>query len=207
MQHCCKIVFTFVQTLNIPVMKISYFLSFAALLALPLLLTSCDKDDPIIPNEEELITTVIYTLNPGDVDNSSVTLSFVDLDGDGDMAPTIIGGTLTANTVYSGSLELLNEAGSPVEDITEEVQAEGDEHQFFFQSTVDGLIISYSDQDGDGNPVGLKTIITTGAAASGNLTIILRHEPVKDAAGVSAGDITNAQGETDIQVTFPIDVQ
>ena len=58
-------------------MKISYFLSFAALLALPLLLTSCDKDDPIIPNEEELITTIIFKLDPGNIDASIVTLSFV----------------------------------------------------------------------------------------------------------------------------------
>lgn len=186
-------------------MKINYFLSFAALLALPLLLTSCDKDDPIIPNEEELITTVNYTLTSDD--GQVVVLSFVDLDGDGDNLPTIMGGTLSANTVYSGSLELLNEAESPAEDITEEVQAEDDEHQFFFQSTIDGMVISYTDQDADGNPVGLKTNITTGAPNSGSLTVILKHEPVKDAAGVSAGDITNAQGETDIQVTFPIDVQ
>ena len=189
-------------------MKINYFLSLAALLALPLLLTSCDKDDPIIPNEEELITTVNYKLDPGNIDASIVTLSFVDLDGDGDMAPTItMDGTLHANTVYSGSIELLNEAESPAEDITEEVQAEDEDHQLFFESTMDGLVITYADQDADGNPVGLSTTLTTGAAGSGSLTIILRHEPVKDAAGVSAGDITNAQGETDIQVTFPIDVQ
>ena len=49
--------------------------------------------------------------------------------------------------------------------------------------------------------------LTTGDAASGNITIILRHEPVKDAEGVSDGDITNAGGETDISVTFPVVVQ
>jgi hypothetical protein len=118
-----------------------------------------------------------------------------------------MGGTLSANTVYTGSIELLNEAESPAEDITEEVQEEDDEHQFFFQSTISELVVSYTDQDEDGNPVGLNTSITTGAPDSGSLTLTLRHEPVKDAAGVSAGDITNAQGETDIEVTFPIDVQ
>ena len=184
------------------VMKINYFL----FLALPLLLTSCDKDDPVIPNEEELITTVNYTLTSSD-GQDVVLLSFVDLDGDGENQPTIMGGTLSANTVYTGSIELLNEAESPAEDITEEVQEEDDEHQFFFQSTISELVVSYTDQDGDGNPVGLNTSITTGAPDSGNLTVTLRHEPVKDAAGVSAGDITNAQGETDIEVTFPIDVQ
>ena len=104
-------------------MKINYFL----FLALPLLLTSCDKDDPVIPNEEELITTVNYTLTSSD-GQDVVLLSFVDLDGDGENQPTIMGGTLSANTVYTGSIELLNEAESPAEDITEEVQEEDDEH-------------------------------------------------------------------------------
>lgn len=27
-------------------------------------LTACEKDDPVIPNEEELITTLTYTLTP-----------------------------------------------------------------------------------------------------------------------------------------------
>ena len=34
-----------------------------------------------------------------------------------------------------------------------------------------------------------------------------RHEPVKDNPGVSDGDITNAQGETDIEVQFDVDIQ
>jgi hypothetical protein len=32
----------------------------------------------------------------------------------------------------------------------------------------------------------------------------LRHLPNKSAAGVAAGDITNAGGATDAQVTYPI---
>ncbi|HBK71516.1 MAG TPA: type 1 periplasmic binding fold superfamily protein, partial [Flavobacteriaceae bacterium] len=36
---------------------------------------------------------------------------------------------------------------------------------------------------------------------------ILRHEPNKSASGVSDGDITNAGGETDIEVIFNITVQ
>ena len=35
----------------------------------------------------------------------------------------------------------------------------------------------------------------------------LRHEPAKDASGVAAGDITNAGGETDIEVTFDVTVE
>ena len=36
----------------------------------------------------------------------------------------------------------------------------------------------------------------------GQFTVTLRHEPDKSAQGVSAGDITNAGGETDIEVSL-----
>lgn len=168
--------------------------------------SACEKNDPEIPNEEELITTFNYSLSPSD-GGAVITLSFVDLDGDGGGAPTITGGTLAANQTYQGSIELLNASISPVEDITEEVEEEDEDHQFFFQSAVSGLNIAYGDEDADGNPVGLSSTLTTGDAASGSITVTLRHEPNKSATGVSDGDITNAGGETDIEVTFPIEVQ
>lgn len=170
--------------------------------------SACDEDDddPIIPNEEELITTVNYVLTPAG-GGSAVTLTFVDLDGDGGNAPTITGGTLEMNQTYSGELELLNESENPAEDITEEIEEEDEDHQFFFSSDIAGLTFTYNDMDADGNPIGLKSTLTTGNAGSGTITIILQHEPDKNAAGVSDGDITNAGGEIDIEVTFPIDVQ
>ena len=58
-----------------------------------LFLVSCEKDDPEPVNEEELITTVTYTLNPSN-GGSNVTLSFQDLDGDGSNSAIITGGTL-----------------------------------------------------------------------------------------------------------------
>lgn len=171
-----------------------------------LFFTACDKSDPDIPPVVELITTVIYTLTPAD-GGATVTLSFVDLDGDGEGEPTIMGGALDANTTYTGTLDLLNELESPAESITEEIAEEDEDHQFFFTSNVSNLVITYNDQDSDGNPIGLNSTLVTGAAASGSITIVLRHEPNKSASGVSGGDVTNAGGETDIEVSFPIDVQ
>lgn len=169
--------------------------------------TSCEDDEePIIPNEEELITTVNYTLTPAS-GGDAVVMSFVDLDGDGGNAATLTGGTLQANTTYNGSLDLLNEAESPAESITAEIEDEALEHQFFFESSVAGLSVAYADQDSNGNPIGLSTTVTTGEAGSGNLKVTLKHEPVKSADGVSTGDITNSAGEIDIEVTFPVDVE
>ena len=58
-----------------------------------------------------------------------------------------------------------------------------------------------------GNPVGLSSTVTTTDAGSGNVTVVLRHEPDKSGDGVAAGDISNAGGEIDIEVTFAIDVE
>jgi len=172
------------------------------LLTATLFLSSCDKDDPDVDDPVELITVVNYSLIP-DGGGDAIELSFSDPDGDGGDAPTITGGTLAANQTYSGTLELLN----PSENISEEVAEEAEEHQFFFQTSVAGLTVSYSDQDADGNPIGLSSTLTTGDAGSGTITITLRHEPDKSASGVSDGNIANAGGETDIEVTIPVDVQ
>ena len=167
---------------------------------------SDDPEDPIIENEEEVITTLTYTLTPSE-GGSAVVLSYQDLDGDGANEPTITNGTLSAETTYSGSLTLLNETESPAESITEEIEEEDADHQFFFVTTVSGLSVAYADTDDDGNPVGIASTLTTGSAGSGNLTVTLKHEPDKSASGVSDGVITNAGGETDISVTWTITVE
>ena len=179
----------------------------AAALAGMVVIQSCEKEDPVIPNEEELITTVNFTLISTD-NQDTVVMRFKDEDGPGGNPPVVVDGTLMANKTYSGSIELLNELETPPEDITEEVKDEAEEHQFFFVlSTATLGTISYKDQDMNGDPIGLATEWMTQGNASGTLTIILRHEPDKSAQGVSDGDPTNAGGETDIEVTFDVLVQ
>lgn len=181
-------------------------ISFIALIAIVFSFTACEKDDPVIPNEEEVITTVKYTLTPQD-GGTPVVLSFQDLDGDGGDAPIISSSTLSPQTTYIGTLDLLNEQEGLSESITEEIAEEDEEHQFFFITDIGGLEIAYDDRDSDGNPIGLKTNLSTVDAGNGTITIILRHEPNKSAAGVVNGDITNAGGETDIEIKFPVNVQ
>ena len=184
-----------------PLLLISTFTSL-------MLFISCsdDPDDPVIENEQEVMTTFTYTLTPAE-GGSAVVLNYRDLDADGPEEPTITNGTLSAETIYTGSITILNETESPAENVTEEVEEEDKDHQFFFETTVTGLTVEYTDFDGDGNPVGLSTFLTTGAAGSGNLTVTLKHEPDKSASGVADGDMTNAGGETDISVTWAITVE
>lgn len=175
--------------------------------SLVMLLGACTVDEPIIPNEEELITTVIYELTPeggGEV----VELKFTDIDGDGGQAPVVNSGQLISGTNYSGNLKFLNESVSPVDDITAEVLEEGAEHQVFFQtSSTLNLTVTYEDMDENGDPIGLKTKLRANTKTNGSLTIILKHEPNKKGMSVSSGDITNAGGETDVEVTFNVVVQ
>ncbi len=177
---------------------------FIALAAIALTLSSCKKD-PEIEDPEEVITTLNYTLTPAS-GGAAVTLSFQDIDGDGGDDPIITVGALAANTTYTGDMELLNESVSPTDNVTAEVAEEDEEHQFFYQTT-GGINIAYDDTDANNNPIGIRSTLTTGAAGTGTINIILRHEPDKNASGVSDGDITNAGGETDIEVTFDVTVQ
>ena len=178
----------------------------AGLFILFLGVSSCKKDDPVIPNQPEVITTLKYTLTPDD-GGAAVVLSFLDLDGDGGNAPIITGGTLDTNKTYTGALVLLNEQETPAGNTTAEILAENDMHQFFFQTNIAGLTIDYADQDANGHPVGLQSTLHTTGAGNGTLTVTLRHEPDKSASGVPDGDITNAGGETDIEVTFDVTVE
>ncbi len=177
-----------------------------AFLGLVISFTSCiDDDAPILINEEELITTVEYTLTNNADPSNTVVYKRVDPDGDGGSQPPVntTVGTLRANATYSGSVRFLNETESPAEDITVEVMEESLEHEVFYTAPVAGVQIARLDLDIAGNPLGLRTTFTTGAAATGNLTIVLRHEPTKP----NNGTITDAGGETDAQATFQISVQ
>ncbi|AWH75724.1 type 1 periplasmic binding fold superfamily protein [Dokdonia sp. Dokd-P16] len=170
-------------------------------------LAACSSDDdadiPEIINEEEVITTVTLTLQSG---SETIVLRSQDLDGDGPNAPTVtVSGDLDVSTVYNGSIEFLNETESPAEDITEEVVEESDEHQVFYTpSTGLDAAVTYEDFDGNGNPLGTIVTFTTGdTAGEGTLTVTLRHEPNKP----NDGSLSDAGGETDVQVTFPVTVE
>jgi hypothetical protein len=175
--------------------------------------SSCsnDNDSPTPVNEEELITTItaIYTPVGGGV---AITLQYKDLDGEGANPPVIsVSGAFAKNKTYNGTVTFKNELANPTEDITPEILEEGEEHQLFYQKTGTLNPFTYatasSNFDKNGKPIGLQSVFVTTQAASGTLTITLRHEPNKSAANVATGDITNAAGSTDAEVTFPISVQ
>lgn len=180
-----------------------YMAIFTAVLAF----SACKKDDddiitPPPVNEEEVITKLQLTFT----DNvSGETFVWVqsDPDGDGGDDPVQSVDTLPANGSFTMEVRLFNETENPVEEMTSEIEEEDEEHQFFFELNSGAFMnIQYNDADGNGNPIGLSNNATTGEAENVQLTVTLRHEPDKSADGVSDGNIGNAGGETDLEVTF-----
>lgn len=173
-------------------------------------LSSCNNDEATAVNEEELITTItaIYTPVGG---GPVITLQYKDLDGDGPNAALIdVSSAFAQNKTYNGTVTFKNEAVNPLVDITPEIIAEGVDHQIFYQKTGALNAFTYdtaaSNLDTNGKPIGLQSVFVTTGAANGTLKITLRHELNKSAANVASGEITNAGGATDAEVTFPISV-
>ena len=189
------------------------------MLILALMFTGCSSDGdnssdqngddnlPIDPiNEQEVITTVEITLTN---DSGSYQLSWEDLDGDGPDEAIIDGDTMPAG-IYNCEIELYNKTVAEDDDeyrVTVEILEEDLDHQFFF-TPLNGLNVSYNytDMDSAGNPIG-QTFDLTANVSEGDLNVVLLHEPEKGAPGVPDGDMTNAGGETDINITFPIVIE
>jgi hypothetical protein len=172
-----------------------------------ILIQGCkDHEVPDPVNEEELITTLTLSFRKwdetGQPAGDPLEYSWRDVDASGN--PEIDAVVLEPNSTYTMNISVLDESKTPVEVITDEIIAEAEDHQFFFVIQSADISIDYEDLDGRGNPVGLQNIVTTNGIGSGTLTVILRHEPDKDAEGVSSGNIANASGETDIQTDFPL---
>ena len=165
-----------------------------------------EHDDHGHDEHEDEITQLVYTLtntvNSADV----VTFTFTDEDGEGGADGTKdVSGNLTANATYKGALELLNlEEG---EDVGAEIAEEdAEDHEIFYITNVAGLQFETTDVDGNGDPLGFDTEITTAAAGTGQLTISVVHEGKKPNDGTTE-DALSEEGTTDIEQTFDVTVE
>ena len=170
------------------------------------LITSCKDDDdnqePV--NELELITNVTLTFtntaNSGDV----VIMSNVAPDGQEGAFTNSVNGTFTAGQSYFLDLNITNESDpSDVDDVlNNDIIPEGDEHFFKYNNTLGiGMVRDASDLAGaNGTRLGVSTTWITAAAGSGNLQIILVHEP--DSADDSNQFGSTTGGEEDFNITF-----
>lgn len=176
-----------------------------AVAAIVMCISACKKDKGVVPEaeENELITKVSLkftnTANTADVS----TVTWTDPDGDGGTAPTIGTLTLKPNASYDFEVsEVLNETATTPDEknILAEIEEEADEHLWVYKPTGVALTITRTDKDKNNIVIGIKGTATTGAAATGTLQVILRHQP-----GVKNG--TDTPGSSDFDTTFPVNIQ
>lgn len=186
------------------------------LLSATVLFVSCGDDDaPRRENEEEVIdlVTLIFTPAGG---GDPIEFDAFDSDGDGldeDFELDLV--ELQTNTTYTLSIHVMNFQEG--ESITEEILEEAEEHMFFFEFT-EGMFsnpegngnfdnrsddVNYTDEDDNGNPIGQTTTWTTSAntTESGFFRVVLKHQP-----GVKSATSDSIDGETDIDITWTVNV-
>jgi hypothetical protein len=182
------------------------------------------SEDPKKENTPELITKATLTFTPTG-GGSAIVVTATDPDGTGIQAIAADGDiNLAVNTTYTLTLTLINELASPSDpeyNLSDEVEEEGDEHMFFFSWT--GNV--FSDPTGDGNidtrsdivnytggansvdannlPLGLTTTWTASAGTSSgsSFRLLLKHQP-----DLKSDTSTSSAGETDLDITFTINI-
>ena len=175
--------------------------------------------EPVKEDIPELITKAVLTFTPT-AGGPAVVVTASDPDGEGfqDISPDgpII---LLQNSTYNLSVTLINELTDPTSpgyDITDEVRNEGTEHIFFF-AWINNLFFApsgngnvdnrndeliYMDVDTAGLPIGLATNWTTvSAIGTGTFRIMLKHQP-----GIKTSTSGSKDGETDLDITFNVEV-
>ena len=171
------------------------------------LITSCSDDDdngPAPVLEEELITNVTLTFvndaDPTDI----VVLASVAPDGQDGTSTESVTGTFTSGASYSLRLSLTNALENPADDVlNDDVIPAADEH--FFVYAVNGINLTTSrdsdDIDGaDDTKLGVNTTWGAGDASTGNVQIILVHEPEGADDSDAFGSVTG--GSEDLNITF-----
>ena len=181
-------------------MKTTHFLkpvkSIAFLFLCGMLAWSCSDDDPAPVNEEETITRVTLTFTAGATVNTYV----YNVD---ETIPEIF---MEQGTTYEVSITF-EDASDPsdIEDITEEVEVEANDHYVFYQITDASIMLENAAddvQDTDGISIGLHTEWSTTGVANGSVTVYLIHQPTSKTGTVR----DDFGGEDDVQVTFPVNI-
>lgn len=197
--------------------KLNFNLLILLLTTSIILFSSCESNDPEDENEGELITDVTLIFTEVDPTGGTVGTPFEVKASDPDgielgSNPTIETINLGIGKTYRLELELFNRIEN--EDITEEIEEEADEHQFFFLGSAfvgsPVLTYVYDDADEDGNPIGLRGFVTVASTPTSNnaqFRLVLRHDLNKSYSGANNPNFENfvqAGGETDLDITFPL---
>jgi hypothetical protein len=194
---------------------------FLAMLVGTVVMTSCNKDE-IVPEEEnelEVITDVKLVFTNTTDATDIVEARAKDPDGAGVAELEILDEiNLDTSKVYTLTFEIFNNLDTPGENIGDEILEEDEEHQIFFSfsnnaystplgnGNIDNASdpLSYNDTDGNGNSVGLSTNWSTSSTqlTGGIFTIRLQHQPEVKSSTSGAND-----GDTDFDLSFVLNIQ
>ncbi|GAB3956053.1 hypothetical protein GCM10028805_44720 [Spirosoma harenae] len=170
-----------------------------------LLAGACKKDEEnVAPTDDnEAITTATITLTNKASATDVVIATVENLNTTADFSKATL--NLKANATYTGVISLLDKTKTPPLDATAEIKEKANEHLFVYTPTPANLLtITLTDKDSNPAPgpypIGLTTEIKTGAAGSGKLNLVLRHQP-----NVKNG--TSAPGTSDLDTEFTVVVK
>jgi hypothetical protein len=175
------------------------------LAAITLLAGACTGDeqnvDPTEDNERITTVTVEFTNKTGAKEVITATIDGLSTDG---TQPSSASATvsLKPNATYSMRILLSDKTKTPVTDISAAIKTEANEHLLVYKPAI-GLNLTITPNDRDTNPapgpypVGLTNNVTTGAASSGKLNVVLRHQP-------NTKNGTATPGTSDLDVSFEV---
>jgi hypothetical protein len=183
-------------------------------------LSGCDDDDPKKEDTPELITKATLTFTPGG-GGTAVVVTATDPDGEGIQDIAVDGPiNLGKDKTYTLTIALINELAEPTDpeyNVTDEIEEKSDEHMFFFAWTNDVFsdpagngnvdnrndAVNYNDDDVNLLPLGLSTSWTASDnEASGTFRVMLKHQP----EGLKSASSTSSTGESDLDITFTINI-
>ncbi|PHX65346.1 MAG: type 1 periplasmic binding fold superfamily protein [Gemmatimonadetes bacterium] len=169
-------------------------------------LAACGDSSTAPGGESEVISRVTLTLTPSS-GGAALTAYVDDADGNGPGAPSAQVGALalTRGVTYTGSVKFENRLATPVEDITQEVISEANEHSVFYTVSSTGVTLTTTDVDGQNRPLGVRFSKVMGAAAApgaGTVRVLLCHY----GSSPKVATATACTGDTDINVSFNVNI-
>ncbi len=166
------------------------------------LLVACNKEEqsvaPTIDNEALTTATLQLTNKANSADVVTATVDNLTTTPDFSKATL----NLSPNTSYSGVVLLSDKTQTPATDVTAEIKDRQNIHLFVYTPTPSSLLtVTITDKDTNPAPgpypTGLTYDLTTKAAGTGTLNVVLRHQP-------NTKNGTAAPGSSDLDTTFPV---
>ncbi len=176
--------------------------SFVLLLLVGSVFAACKKpSDANDENEHEAINKVTLTFSrPG-----ATNLVFVaeDPDGDGGLPPSRIDTIrLAATQTYTTEIRFINIVNGVEKDLTPSIAAQGRAHEVFFIPASVQLMVTKTDRDQSGFPIGISSTWQTGPTALGSVQVRLMHK-----TGIKGPADSPDLGHSDLQLFMPIRLQ